>query len=171
MKDKIFRKITAFFDYWKTRKFIGFVLLFLLLTYLAQIPTLIIMGLAPDSVESLTSPGVKALQEGNLFYVIARLVILVPIFETFFLQYLPIILINKFSKNKYLQVAISAILFGLSHPYSVVYIIFATFVGVVFATGFILRKESRTTGEAFWATALTHGLANMVSVLAIFTDL
>ena len=94
--------------------------------------------------------------------------IVAPIFETFINQYLPFKLFQNYDrlKNKYgLYILSSAIVFGLTHWYSIQYIIFALFVGLVL--GYSYFFYSKTPIKAFWSTALLHSLRNTFSFLLI----
>lgn len=94
--------------------------------------------------------------------------IVAPVFETFINQYLPFKLFQNYDrlKNKYgLYILSSAIVFGLMHWYSIQYIIFALFVGLVL--GYSYFFYSKTPIKAFWSTALLHSLRNTFSFLLI----
>ncbi|MDR0437036.1 MAG: CPBP family intramembrane metalloprotease [Bacteroidales bacterium] len=161
----IVKNLSNFLTWWRGLSFIKFTGIFLLLSFAAKVATAGLVFIPFFTIEDEPIVGLEDMEKG-LPYGIAVLVALMPIVETFLYQYLPIIIVNKFSKNKYLQVFISAILFGLGHiTHSISYAIFAIFTGVVLATGFILYKENHSTQKAFWVTALVHGLFNLVSVL------
>ena len=160
------KKLSKFLTWWQKQNFVKFIGVFLLLSFIAKMA---IGGLFLFPFFSIEDEpfGADRLAGSNLLFGIISLVILVPILETFLFQQLPISVVSKFSKNKYLQVFVSAVLFGITHPYSLLYIIYTIFAGIVLATGFILYKEVHGTRKAFCVTALVHGLVNLVAVLAI----
>ena len=88
-------------------------------------------------------------------------IILAPILETFFNQYLPFKLFQNFTwtRNKYgLYILTSAIVFGLGHTYSLRYMIFAFSLGLIL--GYTYFFYSKTPKTAFWSTTLIHSLRN-----------
>ena len=100
------------------------------------------------------------------------IIILIPLIETFIFQHLSFKLMQKwsFTKNKYgLYISVSAILFGLSHTYSLQYIIFAFAVGLILA--YMYFFYSKTPKKSFWSIALIHALRNSFTILiAVIAD-
>jgi hypothetical protein len=99
-------------------------------------------------------------------------IILAPILETFFNQYLPFKLFQNFTwtRNKYgLYIFSSAIVFGFMHTYSLQYMIFAFSVGLVL--GYTYFFYSKAPNKAFWSTTLIHALRNsFVMLIAVISD-
>ena len=100
------------------------------------------------------------------------IIVLAPIVETLLNQYLPFLLIQKWSltRNKYgLYIFTSAIVFGLCHTYSLRYMIFAFSVGLIL--GYTYFFYSKTPKIAFWSTTLIHSLRNgLTFFLAALAD-
>ena len=94
-------------------------------------------------------------------------IILAPILETLINQHLPFKLMQKWSwtRNKYgLYIIVSALVFGLSHTYSLQYMIFAFSGGLIL--GYMYFFYSKTPRKSFWSTTLIHALKNSVAILA-----
>lgn len=89
---------------------------------------------------------------------------LAPILETFIFQFSVIkitrVFIKKAKWGLYISVPISALLFGLSHCYSIVYM-FATFLtGLIYALAFYIAQYRRDF-SAFIIVAAFHSLWNI----------
>jgi hypothetical protein len=94
--------------------------------------------------------------------------VIIPILESLLNQYLPFILMQKWSltKRKYgLYIIISAIIFGLCHCYSIQYMIFAFSLGLIL--GYTYYFYSKTPKIAFWSITLIHSLRNSIAFLLI----
>lgn len=112
------------------------------------------------------------LREDSFLFSIIFTCIFIPIFETYCLQYLPIYLTNRFiSKNWSLQVLISAIIFGILHHYSILYIIYAVINGLILGLGFVAYYHTRGFKVAFWSIVCVHGLRNIIAVTLSYYDI
>ena len=101
-------------------------------------------------------------EEKNIVFIFFIPVIIAPIFETFFNQYLPYYLLNKikyFHERNYLILLASALFFGLLHFYSVFYIVYAFLLGLVLMYGYMLRIK--TDNKTFYLIAISHSLLNL----------
>ena len=152
-------KLRQFYKYLQQKSYLYQVITFYLLTFLvielAQ-PLLLL-------VDRVVGHNTTGPDEKYLFVAI----ILGPILETFVFQYVifKILSLIKLERNwNLLFLIISASLFGLSHCYSLVYVLYATITGVVLA--FIYYFYRLHTKKAFWTTALIHALVNLT--IAIF---
>lgn len=94
-------------------------------------------------------------------------VIAAPLFETLIFQSLIIEIICKIIKrprrNIYIAIIASALAFALNHTYSVYYVIFTFFVGIIYSLAYYLgryRKES-----AIILVFLLHSLDNLLASL------
>lgn len=92
--------------------------------------------------------------------------IFAPIFETLIFQHLIFKIFRKFKKQTNIPILhyllFTSILFGLSHFYSLIYIISTFFIGISFVFFYILsylRRES-----AYWNVAIIHSLYNSLLV-------
>lgn len=71
------------------------------------------------------------------------LILVAPLFETALFQALPYYLLNKidfFRERIWLIILVSSIVFALLHFYSIFYVLFAFFPGVLLMTGYHLRQ-------------------------------
>jgi len=97
-------------------------------------------------------------------------IFIAPFLETFIYQSLVFGVLGKvsfFSENQVLIILLSAILFGLGHDYSKLYIIYGMLTGLVLAYGYSLfqwRKE----GPYLMISAL-HAFRNLVAVILYIT--
>ena len=90
---------------------------------------------------------------------------LAPLLETFFFQYLLIDGLKwKVSKN-YL-IVISACLFGLSHFYSIPYMIKTFIIGLVFGVCYLNWLKEKP--NSFMVTASVHSLYNLIVFVVDF---
>jgi len=100
------------------------------------------------------------------------IILIAPFLETLVFQYFPFWFMQKWiwlKTKKGLYIIVSAMLFGLSHTYSLSYIIMAFSVGLILA--YIYFFYSKTTKLAFWSTTLIHSLRNGFSFLiATYAD-
>jgi len=94
-------------------------------------------------------------------------VIVVPLLETLLFQSLIVEIICKIikrpRKNLYIAVIVSSLAFALNHTYSLSYVIFAFFVGVIYALAYYLgryRKEG-----AIILVFILHAMDNLLSSL------
>ncbi len=70
-------------------------------------------------------------------------ILVAPLIETALFQALPYYLLNKidfFRKRIWLIILVSSIIFSLLHIYSILYVLFAFFPGVLLMTGYHLRQ-------------------------------
>jgi uncharacterized protein len=96
----------------------------------------------------------------------AVIVIIGPLIETTFFQWLPYKFYNYFKKSSKFDVlfwVFSALIFGLSHTYSFGYQIAATILGLnfVFFTMYYAEKEK----NYFWPIFLIHCINNLLAIL------
>ncbi|MDD1539444.1 type II CAAX prenyl endopeptidase Rce1 family protein [Riemerella anatipestifer] len=102
-------------------------------------------------------------------------IIFAPIVETLVYQYTPYKLLRYFDFFKlkgnnriYLLLFSSSIFFALSHPYSVTYIIYSFFVGLLFMYIFYYSYTIRKDGAyAFWLLVLIHMIINTLAFYEI----
>ncbi len=93
-------------------------------------------------------------------------VIIGPALETLIYQYLPYKVMEYFNLIKhrrgiYSLFIISTLFFALSHPYSLAYIIYAFFMGLLFIVLFYISYNIRKDKYAsFWLLTLIHMIIN-----------
>ena len=84
-------------------------------------------------------------------------VVIAPILETFLFQYLPYLYLKKY--NTIYTIILSSILFGLSHSYSIIYIIYGLTVGMLFISAFFYSIKKYL--QPFWLVAFCHFIYNL----------
>ena len=90
-----------------------------------------------------------------------------PLVETFLFQYLPIEILKKKLSRGYLLIFSSA-LFGLSHFYSIPYMLKTFFIGLVLAASYIFWIQQKP--HKFIITVAIHSLFNsIVTFTSVFS--
>lgn len=106
--------------------------------------------------------------DSSIEYIFFETVILAPLIETFFIQFLLIeflrVLFNGLSINYLLAVLISGLVFGVIHHYNTAYMISLTILGWVFGYIYVFYKKNRKI-YPFLAVLITHMLYNLTIVL------
>jgi len=101
------------------------------------------------------------------FMKILSISVIVPIVETFVLQWVPIKFLRyHFNWSSFKIILASAILFGLSHYYSIAHIIRGFIIGIILADAFVLQEEKQ--GSPFWIVTAIHGLRNTISLVLLY---
>jgi len=93
-------------------------------------------------------------------------VIIAPLFETWFNQSLPYTLLNKvkyFRERSPLILLASAIFFGINHFYSMFYILFGFFMGLLLMYGYMVRIK--TDNKTYLLIAISHSLINLTGFI------
>lgn len=88
-----------------------------------------------------------------------------PIVETFFFQFLIFkgaSFVGALRRQPWWVVVLSAVIFGGQHFYSAGSIFISTFVGGVFAGGYLLAGAKR---RAFWVVTAAHAIVNLVALV------
>lgn len=136
---------------------VKFIVYIWIMSYIVVVPYMIVIGLFTDDI------GEPAfIDNGSLVEALFLALIFAPLLETFIYQTLIIFILRMFNgiKNKPIVIIfISAIIFGISHSYSIFYVGFATIVGVLLAYSYMVfleRKES-----SFWVTTAIHFMRNL----------
>lgn len=87
-----------------------------------------------------------------------------PFFETFIFQSIPYYLFGLFSffkRHNWITIILASLLFGLSHDFSIQFIIRATLFGFFLISTYYIRVRKN---DSFLATYLLHALYNLVAV-------
>jgi membrane protease YdiL (CAAX protease family) len=101
--------------------------------------------------------------EMGKFFKFTLAVIYAPLFETLLFTLLPYLVFSKFSKNMVWFIAITSVLFGLIHTYSVAYVIITFFIGIILNTFFWIVIHKKNMASAFFLTCLFHSLHNLIA--------
>ncbi len=108
-------------------------------------------------------PDVKGGEFVNIYEEIIVAGLVAPLVETYFIQHLVIQNVLKYSKgNSLLAWILSAIVFGLAHTYSVVYVAKTFVSGLIFGILYLTLAES--TNKAFLYVAATHSAFNFFAI-------
>lgn len=89
---------------------------------------------------------------------------LVPLLETLIFQYFIIELLFRLKVGPLLTILISAVLFGLSHSFNLIYILVTVVLGFVFSLYYSMLR-SQGGGYKFWLVALLHSSWNLIAFL------
>ncbi|MBV7275641.1 CPBP family intramembrane metalloprotease [Clostridium sp. PL3] len=92
--------------------------------------------------------------------------ILSPILETAIFQYAIIEFLSSISilrEKNILIIIISAILFGISHSYSYIYVFYGFIMGLLLAYSYLTYKNK--SFSAFWVVFLIHCIKNIISII------
>jgi hypothetical protein len=108
-------------------------------------------------------PSVKGYQFANDFEKFLLLLILGPLAETYLFQQLIIrTLFNYFKISLPVSMLVSAIFFGLTHPYGLLYIAKTFISGLLFGTIYLALFDN--INKAFLWVALTHASYNLFTI-------
>lgn len=158
---KIFNKVHNYLENLSRVKFIFMIVLF---TYLVFMPLILLFYLGEKYIGLMG--GATNITRSSLLVEGIGVTIVAPILETLIFQYGVIEILNHISyfKGKNLVIAIiSAILFGVVHSYSVLYMFFGFIIGLLLAYSYILYKKK--SFSAFWVVFWIHCIRNSISFL------
>ena len=142
-----------------------FIPLVTVLTFMVVLPFIPLFYLL-DKIEGSIS-GPISIDFLPFFMKVLSLSVITPIVETFVFQWIPIRFLRyHFNWSSFKIILVSAILFGLSHYYSLAYIIRGFLIGIILADAFILQEEKQ--GSPFWAVTAIHGLRNAISMVLFY---
>ncbi len=95
-------------------------------------------------------------------------VLFAPLFETFLYQFLIIevlLFIRKWLHIPFfVPIAVSAIVFGLTHDYNVYYIFSASLIGILYALFYLIAKYN-VSMNAFISVTIVHASTNLVGFI------
>lgn len=157
--------ISRYIENLRQKTYLGQIFTFYWWTFLVLIPAMPIMALLNHTIgENDAGPDIEN-RLGVLFFVN----IIVPIIETFLYQHGIYWLMQKLpftQGRKVLYIIVSSSIFGLSHWYSIQYIVFATFTGFVLGTTYLFYEDDKEA--SFWSTTLVHALKNTTATIFAF---
>lgn len=136
-------------------------------TYLILIPFIPLADLYEKYIGEMGSA--TSIEAGSLVTKIIVGSIVGPIIETLIFQYgiIEILSDKKIFKEKKIIVAIiSALLFGSTHSYSFLYVIYAFLIGLVLAYSYITYKKK--SFSAFWVVVIIHCIRNTISTILYY---
>ena len=158
---KLLKQYHEFLKLLSTRRFILFVTGITFVTLIPFSPLYMLL----DKIEGPFG-GPKSLTSESFFMNFLVVSVAVPLIETLVFQWIPIKFIHRFLKWSSLKIILaSAILFSLSHCYSLAYIMHSFIIGIILADAFILQEEIR--GSPFLVVSIIHGLRNTISLVIL----
>jgi hypothetical protein len=92
-------------------------------------------------------------------------VIIAPPIETFFGQFLPLLIMSRIVKSDKARIIISALIFSLSHLPVLGFLPAAFFAGLIFSWGYVVKSKNQK--GVFWIISCTHCLQNFLSYLLV----
>lgn len=124
---------------------------------------LIIIFLQPETRSNLDN-----ISASQFFWLV---IILSPLLETLFLQFIPVNIAKKIGLNRLGQIIFSTIPFSILHfSRSVGAGIGAGIIGGFYSSFTFVHWDQKSTKTAFWVTALSHCLYNMAIFAMIIGD-
>jgi len=156
---KIKNKVASIYCYFKNCNKVLFIFLMFVLSILLTIVLSPLFDLFDITI--LPSSGVEE-HTDNKMHEFTTAVIIAPLVETLIFQILLIefLYLTKIGKRKI--VILSAIIFSITHYYSIGYIFYAFSMGVIFSYSYIIREN---TVNAFLTVYAIHVLRNTVAFI------
>jgi len=151
--DNYFKKLTMF-------KFVSVMVFLSVLIVLPLVPLSMIFQV--DEVASLNST-----MDLSFDWQVFIAAIVAPIIETFLFQTLVILGLRRlkfFRSRMYIVVIISALIFGIVHTYSLIYIMYAFLMGLILAYSYNVYIEK--VDSSFIVVALIHSARNILALIA-----
>ena len=104
----------------------------------------------------------------SLSEIIFEVIILAPLIETFFIQFIIIELSLRFFSNKkyiyFYSILTSALIFGILHQYNTAYIIATFILGLWFGTIYVFYKKNKNCNP-FLALFTIHLVYNSINLI------
>lgn len=101
--------------------------------------------------------------QNNIYLYFTVFVILVPLIETAIFQWLPTLLYNYFKTTKKMEIlfcAITGLMFGLAHSYTIGYQIAMSFTGIILIS--LTMYYSEKEKNCFWPIFFIHLVNNSI---------
>ena len=154
MTEKIIKKLQKFSD---IKIFVIFLLIGVSLSFLS--------GLMSEvwDIKFIDTP---SQQLGKITLLITG-VIIAPLFETWLFYYLPFHFLKNRLKLKHIAI-LAALIFGVQHFYSVVYIIYGIAMGWAFAIYYLYYFNFNSEKKAFLLLSLLHAAINFTTIILSF---
>lgn len=145
--------------YLNSKSYINLFLIFFIIKFIFLTVTSIIATRIDPSFTS------NPIDNENIIYIFAMLVILAPVLGTFIFQLAIIEIGFEFKLRRRLLVLISSVLFALSHHYNWVYVGIMFIIGFIFAYSYmIIRNKFDVTKATLFVISL-HAMSNLIAFL------
>jgi membrane protease YdiL (CAAX protease family) len=136
-----------------------YVVIFTALSFFVSFLLNVVLYLIGIQTEHISTPSLKY---SGIFKIILMGVLLAPIIETFIFQKLFFDFLRHKIKVRFI-ILISALCFGFSHFYDLVYVINTFFIGIILSIAYALWKKKNIT--PFWIVVIIHLLHNLIILL------
>lgn len=141
----------------KQKNMMYFIIFLILKLLIAFITSIIATYIDPRSTEN-------PIENYGLPFDIIVSLFLAPLIETLIFQLLIIELLVKMKINPFIIISTSALLFGISHNYNILYIVATTISGFIYAIYYYkLRNQGKL--NSYLLVSVLHSLSNLPSVL------
>lgn len=107
----------------------------------------------------------KLREHGSQWLALVVLGVVVPLLETLVFQYGLMRGLGRITSKPVWIILITSLCFGLSHYYSLVYVLNTTLVGVLHTSSYYYLRERHSECLAFATVFVAHGLHNALVVL------
>jgi len=145
--------------YLNSKSYINLFLIFFIIKFIFLTVTSIIATRIDPSFTS------NPIDNENIIYIFAMLVIIAPVLETFIFQLAIIEIGLEFKLRRRLLVLISSILFALSHHYNWVYVGIMFFIGFIFAYSYMIVRNKYDMTKATLFVISLHAMSNLIAFL------
>lgn len=142
--------------------FIGVMLVYDLISRVIVSLLSFLVSLEPEKNSALDAGNL--LRENGFETVFVETVLLAPMLETIACQWLPTWFTEKFTKNGYILVGISTIVFTLTHLFADIVMLTIVFLGgIIFAFSYV-RWKAENIWLALGVTTIIHIVSNALAV-------
>lgn len=145
--------------YLNSKSYINLFLIFFIIKFIFLTVTSIIATRIDPSFTS------NPIDNENIIYIFAMLVILAPVLETFIFQLAIIEIGFEFKLRRRLLVLISSVLFALSHHYNWMYVGIMFFIGFIFAYSYMIVRNKFDVTKATLFVISLHAMSNLIAFL------
>lgn len=151
-------------NYLQKLSILRFIILMVLLTYVLIIPFIPVFYFYEKYIGSMG--GADNLKEMSIVLKIVIASIVGPLIETTIFQYGVIEKLSSTKRFKHKKITISivsALLFGISHSYSCLYVFYAFLIGLLLAYSYLIYRDKDIS--AFWVVFSIHCIRNTIYTL------
>lgn len=105
------------------------------------------------------------LEKESLAFRIFIEILIAPLLETYLFQKLPFLITSRLKvKNMFIRITLPSLAFAICHSFSIFYVGFAFFTGIILNYMYITYKENNKS-YAFIAVVLIHSIYNTISLI------
>lgn len=108
---------------------------------------------------------------GGVYGMLFITCVIVPLVETLSLQHWLIKLLKRFLSSPLSISLLAGVIFGIFHPYSLMYVVSMFLVGTVYAAAYLYVAKRENTKIAFASLAVSHSISNGIAMLSYYIGL